>query len=151
MTQHAKKSTNHASNHKKQSPFQSLEAVQKTEEKVLEMEREGLKNAVRTAEGINKAASECVAACSDNIYASICADSRHTNVTLIVREPIFRRTFGSWRMGYLAADSATLSVLEGADGIINAQDELVKLDSGRAKKLLAAFASGRWQLKISDN
>ena len=74
MTQHAKKPAHHASYNKK-TPFQSFE---KAEEKVLEMEREGMENIMQAAGSVNKAASECAAACSDNMGA--CIESGNTAI-----------------------------------------------------------------------
>ena len=36
----------------------------------------------------------------DDIFASISRDERHKQVTVIIREPIAKRSFGDWTMGY---------------------------------------------------
>lgn len=81
----------------------------------------------------------------DALYERIRHDHRHAQVTRIIHEPIAARDFSDWTMGY-----ASLSIQEAADraGIndffTNATC-IAALNAGRVKKLLEAFAHGRWR------
>ena len=44
----------------------------------------------------------------DKLVSSIKKDDRHRNITVIIREPIAKRSFGDWTMGY--ADLKKLDV-----------------------------------------
>jgi EAL domain-containing protein (putative c-di-GMP-specific phosphodiesterase class I) len=87
----------------------------------------------------------------DRLFAIIARDKRHRDITVIIREPIARREFGDWSMGYA-------SITPGDMGSIFGEDEpdplprasLDGLPEGRARKLLAAFRRGRWRTKLSD-
>ena len=41
----------------------------------------------------------------DSLYAKIAHDKRHTNVVLIVREPIACRSFADWSVGFASVTS----------------------------------------------
>lgn len=83
----------------------------------------------------------------DRLYAKLLFDTRHTTVTLIIREPILRRTFGQWTMGFTSVTRQQLESLPGLNDFFRGGSCMVDLDPGRAKKLLAAFADGRWRGK----
>lgn len=83
----------------------------------------------------------------DRLYAKLLVDARHTRVTLIIREPIPRRTFGQWTMGFTSVTRPQLKGIPGLNDFFREGSCLVDLDPGRAKKLLAAFADGRWRGK----
>lgn len=116
----------------------------------------GVTGILVSAEGSFFQVLEGEAAVVDALYARIASDRRHTRVTLIIREPIARRAFANWSMGYLSMTSAGLaSLLRGKASVrsrlASAQPALAghawlsQVDEGRAKKLLAAFAGGRWR------
>lgn len=89
----------------------------------------------------------------DELYRTIAADRRHTGVTLIIREPIARRAFESSPMGFVSLSTGDLARLLRPRSLARArlpldspwQAWLSGVDDGRAKKLLAAFAGGRWR------
>ncbi|EHR72806.1 acylphosphatase [Burkholderiales bacterium JOSHI_001] len=88
----------------------------------------------------------------DATYARIEADPRHSQVTRIIREPIPRRFFSAWSMGFCQAGSPELAGLAGLDGVNRFfdQDEgAPRMDAGRARKLLAAFRAGRWRQQLA--
>ena len=85
------------------------------------------------------------AAAVDSIYQRIAADPRHNHVTIIIREPIPRRAFADWTMGFAEMASSQLGELLGANDFFANGSCLYELGPGRAKKLLTAFASGRWR------
>lgn len=79
----------------------------------------------------------------DALYARISADTRHHHVTLIIREPIPKRTFGAWSMGFFEAAPDEIADIDGFSFVSSAS--FGRLDRGRAKKLLQAFSEGRWR------
>ena len=85
------------------------------------------------------------------LFAKIGADSRHDRVTQIIYEPIRRRTFGQWTMGYPKLENRELHAIIGSNDFFSAHSCLDGLETGRAKKLLAAFANGRWRSRIQSS
>jgi hypothetical protein len=75
-------------------------------------------------------------------------DKRHSHLTTIIREPIAKRSFKEWTMGFSSVSSEKLRRVPGLNDFFKARSCLTELDAGRAKKLLAAFAEGRWRPKI---
>jgi hypothetical protein len=83
----------------------------------------------------------------DRLLAKIHADKRHCHLTIIIREPIAERAFAEWTMGFASVSAEKLSKIPGLNDFFREGSCLTALDSGRAKKLLAAFAKGRWRPK----
>ena len=81
----------------------------------------------------------------DALYEHILKDPRHTRVTMIVREPIARRAFADWSMGFAELAADELDDTPGLNDFFNNRSCLYELNPGRAKKLLTAFAAGRWR------
>lgn len=86
----------------------------------------------------------------DALAAQIAADPRHTRMTTIIREPIARRDFGEWTMGFSQTDAVSLGTVEGLNDFFQTGEVLSSLDAGRAKKLLQAFKQGRWRVRLSE-
>lgn len=80
------------------------------------------------------------------LFEKIKRDSRHANVVQIVSEAIYKRTFSDWSMGYAALPAQELERIDGFNDFFSSGRCLADLDTGRAKKLLHAFGSGRWHL-----
>jgi hypothetical protein len=72
-------------------------------------------------------------------------DPRHSHLTVIIREPIHERSFADWTMGFAGVSSESLKEIPGFNDFFSAGSCFAALDAGRAKKLLAAFAGGRWR------
>lgn len=89
------------------------------------------------------------AASVDGIYEVISRDTRHDRVTQIIREPIARRSFGDWSMGFATLGRAAAQQLIGGNDFFGSADCLEDINSGRAKKLLLAFRAGRWRTEIT--
>jgi hypothetical protein len=81
----------------------------------------------------------------DAAYSSIRRDPRHSKITLIIREPIAARDFSEWTMGFSTVDPSEAGQLIGENDFFKSASCVTQLDSGRAKKLLAAFRTGRWR------
>jgi hypothetical protein len=85
-----------------------------------------------------------------DIFATISADPRHHNVTMIIHEPIAKRAFGDWKMGFSELTTSELESITGVSDFFQNGDSLNDLLSGRAKKLIAAFAQGRWRTRLGS-
>lgn len=86
----------------------------------------------------------------EETFTMIAADPRHTRVTRIIHEPITRRSFSEWTMGYSEISESELETIDGLNDFFQHGNSLTSLTQGRAKKLLAAFAQGRWRTKLVD-
>ncbi|MEO0948655.1 MAG: BLUF domain-containing protein, partial [Cyanobacteria bacterium J06641_5] len=84
----------------------------------------------------------------DRLYEQIAQDDRHTKTVTIIREPIAKRSFGAWTMGFPSLDSEELDEIIGLNDFFSGGSSFTKINSGRAKKLLAAFRDGRWRSKV---
>jgi hypothetical protein len=84
-------------------------------------------------------------------FSRIQSDPRHLRVTQIIREPIARRHFGEWTMGFSTAALLDMGEIIGENDFFTDASCLMRLDSGRAKKLLQAFGSGRWRADKTGN
>jgi len=78
------------------------------------------------------------------VYEKIASDPRHHRVTRIVAEPILRRSFGEWTMGFSTLGTSQAAELLGENDFFASASCLDDMNEGRAKKLLAAFQKGRW-------
>lgn len=85
------------------------------------------------------------------LFARISLDPRHRNVTKIIHEPIAQRSFGDWTMGYLEVAPTELEAIEGLNDFFRDGSSLTNLRAGRAKKLLSAFAQGRWRALLKGD
>ncbi len=81
----------------------------------------------------------------DNLFAGISRDERHQQVTVIIREPISRRAFGDWTMGYTDISPKEADTILGTNDFFSKGESFARLNSGRAKKLL----HGHWRKKLS--
>lgn len=84
----------------------------------------------------------------DALYAKIERDPRHEQVTTIIREPIPKRSFDAWTMGFHKVSNEELASLSGVNDFFG-KGAMVTVDAGRARKLLAAFRDGRWRKKLT--
>lgn len=85
----------------------------------------------------------------DALVRKIEADPRHTGIIVIIREPVARRSFEEWSMGFSTLTASDLANIEGLNDFFAEGSCLARLGTGRARKLLAAFAQGRWRAKIT--
>jgi hypothetical protein len=80
----------------------------------------------------------------DPVYERIQLDPRHHRITRIIAEPIVRRSFGEWTMGFSTLAPAQAGNLLGENDFFASAGCLAEMNEGRAKKLLSAFQHGRW-------
>lgn len=86
----------------------------------------------------------------DALADRIASDPRHDQMTVIIRESIAERSFGEWTMGFAEMSAQELSELAGMNDFFDARTSLSALQAGRAKKLLTAFAKGRWRVRVGE-
>lgn len=110
--------------------------------------RLGLTGMLLFAEGSFFQVLEGEAEVVDALFAKIERDPRHALVTQIIREPIPRRFFEAWSMGFSSLSRDELAGLSGVNDFFGSAAS-VAVDSGRAHKLLAAFRSGRWRKRLA--
>jgi hypothetical protein len=87
----------------------------------------------------------------DATFARIAPDSRHELVTVINREPIARRSFGEWSMGFTSVSREQLGAMVGLNDFFGEGNCYGNLGDGRAKKILHAFAQGRWRAQLDSS
>lgn len=85
----------------------------------------------------------------DELFQTISHDERHMKMVTIIREPIAKRSFGEWTMGFAAVTSADLQDITGLNDFFGEGSSFAQLSTGRAKKLLNAFKEGRWRSKLN--
>ena len=121
---------------------------------LLEVAREnnarlGLTGMLLHAEGSFFQVLEGPADVVDALYARIERDQRHGQVTLVIREPIAKRCFDAWTMGFYKATREELAGMSGVNDFFGKDRAVVNVDAGRAKKLLAGFRDGRWRQSLT--
>jgi hypothetical protein len=84
----------------------------------------------------------------DQLSQKLSLDKRHSHLTLIIREPIAARSFADWTMGFSSVSPEKLRRIPGLNDFFRGGQCFTSLDAGRAKKLLEAFAKGRWRAQI---
>lgn len=86
----------------------------------------------------------------DALYRKLLPDPRHRQVTAIIREPISKRYFGEWSMGFSTVSPYELADIEGTNDFFHGGSCFTRIGPGRAKKLLTAFAGGRWRARLAE-
>ena len=81
------------------------------------------------------------------LAAVIEADPRHDRMTVIIDEPIRRRSFEGWTMGFARLPSDEIREIAGINDFFAERAILDQIDEGRARKLLTAFGEGRWRVR----
>lgn len=84
----------------------------------------------------------------EELFALISTDRRHAKISTIIREPIPRRAFTDWSMGYAEVTTDELASLDGINDFFATGACFTDLTPGRTKKLLAAFKEGRWRSRL---
>lgn len=87
----------------------------------------------------------------DPLFERIKADSRHRQVTCIIRERIPSRDFEQWTMGFADLIPGDYAAIIGTKSFINGRNALNDIEPGRARKLLSAFIQGRWRARLTDD
>lgn len=83
------------------------------------------------------------------LYAKIELDPRHEQVTMVIKEPIPKRQFDAWTMGFYKISRKELAGLAGVNDFFGRNGTLFTVNAGRANKLLVAFRDGQWRKKLA--
>jgi Sensors of blue-light using FAD len=83
------------------------------------------------------------------LYKAIEADERHGKVIKLIEEPIEKRTFSDWSMGYAKATRSELATIPGLNDFFMHGSSFHELEPGRARFLLEAFREGKWRRQLS--
>ena len=83
-----------------------------------------------------------------SLYEKISRDERHNRVLKIIQEPIEKKSFAEWTMGYADVDSKFFPPIDGLNDFFSQGNCFWELEEGRARKLLQAFKDGRWRSTI---
>lgn len=110
--------------------------------------RHGITGMLLYAEGTFFQVLEGAPADVEKLFARISHDTRHGHVTVIINEPIASRAFSCWSMGHAELTPVELDAIVGTSDFFNSGHSLLDISEGRAKKLLAAFRSGRWRTNL---
>jgi len=81
-------------------------------------------------------------------YAKTAEDHLFTRVTDIISEPIAKRAFSDWTMGFADLTHAERMAIGGLNDFFQEGTCRTVLRPGRSQKLLRAFAAGRWRTKL---
>lgn len=81
-------------------------------------------------------------------FARIAADKRHNKVVTIIKEPISKRSFGEWSMGFTEMSLNDVKSINGLNDFFGEGSVLATLGSGRAKKIVEAFGQGCWRARV---
>ena len=85
----------------------------------------------------------------NGLAETIRQDPRHGRMTTIINEPIARRAFSEWTMGFTRMSASSAGEIEGLNDFFGTGKVLTELDAGRALKLLTAFKDGRWRVRLA--
>ena len=86
----------------------------------------------------------------NGLAETIRLDLRHGRMTTIINEPIARRAFSEWTMGFTRMVASKACEMEGLNDFFGTGKVLTELDVGRARKLLTAFKDGRWRVHLAS-
>ncbi len=80
----------------------------------------------------------------DQLFADISRDKRHSNIVVIEKTPINRRSFDQWSMGFNNLDTVDPEDHPGFSDFLSrpVTEDYFMEDTGRARNLLMAFKKG---------
>jgi len=85
----------------------------------------------------------------DALLERIRNDRRHTRTVLLLREPIERRSFADWTMGYTRVALGELRDATGVNDFFADRDSFADLDSDKVKKVVDLFRSGSFRQRLT--
>lgn len=129
-------------------PFSEAEITQLVRESRMKNQQHGITGLLLHVEDTFFQILEGPAEAIRELYDKILLDSRHARITQIIFEPIARRYFGDSQMNVARLSPAELAGMLQEDSPKTLEHLLSGLDEGRAKRLLRAFADGRWRTHV---
>jgi FAD-dependent sensor of blue light len=85
----------------------------------------------------------------DALLERIRNDRRHSRTVLLLREPIDKRSFADWTMGYTRVALGELQDATGVNDFFADQDSFADLDSAKVRKVLELFRSGSFRQRLT--
>ncbi len=130
-------------------PFESSELVALLDRARTKNQRLGLTGMLLHSDGSFFQVLEGAPAEVGMLYEQIGADTRHTQVTKVIEEPIDERHFDSWTMGFSQLSRRDLASITGSNDFFGPGRSFDSINAGRAKQLLGAFREGAWRKKLA--
>ncbi len=88
----------------------------------------------------------------DHLYAKISKDKRHLRVMKLIEEPLKKRSFNKWTMGYQQVSRVELANVTGlTDFLDRDSNSFETLEISRARKLIEMFREGRWVKNVNTH
>ena len=85
----------------------------------------------------------------DALLEKIRGDARHTKTTLLLREPIERRSFADWTMGYTRVALGELQDATGVNDFFADQGSFSDLESDKLNRVVELFRSGAFRQRLT--
>ncbi|MGJ7610235.1 MULTISPECIES: diguanylate phosphodiesterase [unclassified Variovorax] len=79
----------------------------------------------------------------------IVADARHGEIVCILKEPLPARQFDEWSMSSMTLTRAELGAIDGLQDFFDAGATFMQMNPAQARRVIAAFADGRWRQNIA--
>lgn len=88
----------------------------------------------------------------DKLFAIISNDKRHLRVTKLIEEPLKKRSFNQWTMGYQQVSRVELANVTGLTDFLDRDSNgFETLETSRARKLIEMFREGRWVKNVNTH
>lgn len=88
----------------------------------------------------------------DQLYAKIGNDKRHLSVMKLIEEPLQKRSFNKWTMGYQQVSRVELANVTGLTDFLDRDSNgFETLETSRARKLIEMFREGRWVKNVNTH
>lgn len=84
----------------------------------------------------------------EETFQKIVADARHGEIVRILNEPLPARQFDEWSMSFMAMAPGELRAIDGLQDVFDADATFTQLNPAQARRVIAAFADGRWRQNI---
>jgi len=85
----------------------------------------------------------------DALLEKIRGDARHAKTTLLLREPIERRSFADWTMGYTRVALGDLQDATGVNDFFADQGSFSDLESDKLNRVVELFRSGAFRQRLT--
>lgn len=88
----------------------------------------------------------------DQLYDKIGSDKRHLHVIKLIEEPLEKRSFNKWTMGYQQVSRVELANVTGLTDFLDRDSNgFESLEASRARKLIEMFREGRWIKNVNTH
>ena len=84
----------------------------------------------------------------DPLMERIRTDPRHTRAVILLREPIGRRSFSDWTMGYAEVSFGDLGDAAGLNEFFRDHSSFTELDNEKLQRILTLFREGAFRQRL---